>query len=95
MKSYVDGSEKGRLRFADIDTGESLFVLNSGFTDKVTCLVYDREKNVLFAGSRDGRFRVWKVPKEWRSKEIDNLEKEFEYSRKEVLKLKGSFVEKV
>jgi hypothetical protein len=31
---------------------------------------------------------VYKLPKEWRGKEIDQMEQEFEISRKELLKLK-------
>jgi len=45
--------------------------------EKVTCIHYNKEKNVIFAGSKDNKFRVWKVPKEWRDKEIDILERDF------------------
>ena len=42
---------------------------------------YNKEKNVLFAASKDGQFRVWKIPHEWRSKAIDELELNAEYER--------------
>jgi WD40 repeat protein len=83
MVTYVEGSDKGKLRFMDVERGgECLFFLPTDFTDKVSCIHYNKEKNVFFAGSRDGKFRVWKVPKEWRSKEIDEMEREYEFSRK-------------
>lgn len=42
---------------------------------------YNKEKNVLFAASKDGQFRVWKIPHEWRSKLIDEFEMNAEYER--------------
>lgn len=44
--------------------------MQTGFTDKVEMIHYSKEKNVLFASCRDGQFKVWKVPHEWRSKAI-------------------------
>jgi len=63
MNCYVHGSDKGKLRFCDIENGGDLmFVLPADFTDRVTCMHYCKEKNVLFVGARDGKFRVWKIP---------------------------------
>ena len=39
-------------------------------------------QNVLFAASKDGQFRVWKIPHEWRSKVIDEREMNAEYERR-------------
>lgn len=77
MKCYVEGSDKGKLRFCDIENrGEMMFVLPSDFTERITCMHYCREKNVLFVGARDGKFRVWKMPGEWRDKQIETIERE-------------------
>jgi hypothetical protein len=46
-------------------------------------LHYNQTKNVLFASSKDGQFRVWKVPHEWRAKSIDEKEREAEYMRRQ------------
>ena len=45
-------------------------------------LHYSKEKNVLFASSKDGQFKVWKVPHEWRNKSISDKEIEAEYERR-------------
>jgi hypothetical protein len=37
---------------------------------------YNNDKNVLFAGSKDGNFRVWKVAHEWRSKNAEQAERQ-------------------
>jgi len=62
-----------------------MFVLPGDFTEKITCMHYCKEKNVFFAGSKDGKFRVWKLPNEWRSKEINDMEREYELSRKQMI----------
>lgn len=83
MHTYIEGTEKGRLWVSDLDNaGEYLFNLPTDFTDKVSVLHYCNPRNVLFAACRDGKLRVWKLPKEWRSKEIDIIEREYEFSRK-------------
>ena len=43
---------------------------------------YNKNKNVLFAASKDGQFRVWKVPHEWRAKSVDVREREAEFTRR-------------
>jgi len=91
MATYVEGTDKGRLRFNDVEhLGECLFFLATDFTDRISCLHYNKEKNVFFAGSRDGKFRIWKVPKEWRVKEIDDIEREYEFARKQIVKIRES-----
>ena len=39
-------------------------------------LSYNKQKNILFAGSQDGQFEVWKIPSEWRPKYINRRETE-------------------
>ena len=58
-----------------------MLMLHAGFGDQVCLVYYDKEKNVLFASSKDGQFRVWKVPHEWRSRAIEEREQEAEYHR--------------
>ena len=83
MVTYAEGTDKGKIKFNDVERGgDCMFHLTTDFTDKITSITYDKVKNVFFVGSRDGKFRIWKVPNEWRSKEIDDIEREFEFSRK-------------
>jgi hypothetical protein len=89
MFSSIEASDKGKLTFNDIakkDTpqteGRCLFHLPTDFIDRVSCIHYNEEKNVVFVGARDSKFRIWKVPKEWRSKDIDYFENEMEFNRK-------------
>lgn len=82
MSCYCEGTTKGSLKIRDIEkAGECILMLQTGFTDKVRMVHYNKEKNVLFAASKDGQFRVWKIPHEWRSKAIDELEMNAEYER--------------
>jgi hypothetical protein len=32
---------------------------------------YNRERNLIFAGMRDGRVGLWRLPELWRAREID------------------------
>lgn len=86
MNCYVEGSDKGKIRFCEVEnsvgSGDCMFVLPSDFSDIISCIHYCKEKNVIFIGAKDGKFRVWKVPNEWRSKQIDEAERDFEISRK-------------
>ena len=71
------------LRIRDIEKGgECILMLQTQFTDKVRMVHYNKLKNVLFAASKDGQFRVWKIPHEWRSKIIDEREMNYEYERR-------------
>jgi WD40 repeat protein len=91
MNCYVEGSDKGKLRFCDVENhGELMFVLPSDFSERISCLHYCKEKNVLFAGAKDGKFRVWKIPNEWRDKQMDMIEKEVELVSKQSLNVKSS-----
>ena len=48
-------------------------------------MTYCEKRNVFFAGSKDGKFRIWKIPSEWRSKQVDEMEKEYEFSRRQMV----------
>ena len=73
----------GYMKIRDVEKkGEVLLALQSNFTESVKMLHYNQTKNVLFASSKDGQFRVWKVPHEWRAKSIDEKEREAEYVRR-------------
>ena len=43
---------------------------------------------MIFAGARDGRFGVWRLPERWRAKEIEEVEKEYEQARRQMVKLR-------
>lgn len=74
MSCYCEGTTKGLLKIRDMmNLGEVLmYVQDAEFTEKVEHLYYNKDRNILFASSRDGKFRVWKVPQEWRSKWVDS-----------------------
>lgn len=83
MSCYCEGTQKGLVRIRDIEKrGECILMLQTAFTDKVRLIHYNKLKNVLFAASKDGQFRVWKIPHEWRSKVIDDREMNAEYERR-------------
>jgi len=83
MNVYLEGSDQGKVRIKDVEkSGECMFILPTDFTEAISSVCYNKEKNVLFIAAKDGKFRIWKVPKEWRSKKIEDVEKEFEYTRK-------------
>lgn len=80
---FVAGSDRGRLRFCDPESGgECMFSLPTDFHQRISALHYNSSKNVLFAGAKDGKFRIWKIPPEWRAKQVDDIERDFEFSRK-------------
>ena len=75
MSCYCEGTLKGYLRLRDVEKeGECMLMLQTQFQEKVSMLHYNKTKNVLFAASRDGQLRIWKVPHEWRSRVIDERE---------------------
>ncbi len=83
LQSYIEGTRMGYLKIRDPGkAGECLINLQTNFTDKVEMIHYCKTKNVLFASSKDGQFKVWKVPHEWRDKRIGDKEIEYEYERR-------------
>lgn len=83
MNSYVEGTDKGYLRVRDLGTGgECMLTLQTTFSERVQMIHYNKAKNVLFAASREGKFSVWKIPHEWRSKVIDDREQDAEFERR-------------
>jgi len=85
MSCYCEGTNKGYLKLRDVENaGESLMRLNTTFSDKVCLLDYNRTKNVLFAGCRDGKFMVWKIPTEWRARWVDKKEQDAEFERRTI-----------
>ena len=43
-----------------------MMIMSTGFTERVQSINYSSDKNVMLIGSRDGKFRAYKVPNEWR-----------------------------
>ena len=55
MSCYVEGTQKGYIRIRDIEKGgECLLLLKTNFAERVRLIHYNKLKNVLFAGSKDG-----------------------------------------
>ena len=88
MSSYCEGTMKGLIKIRDMmNMGEVLmYVQDAEFTEKVEHLYYNKDRNILFGSSRDGKFRVWKVPQEWRSKWVDAKEQQAELERRQKLR---------
>ena len=83
MSCYCEGTRYGFMKIRDIERkGECIIQLQGGFTEQVKMIHYNENKNVLFASSKDGQFRVWKIPHEWRSRVIDDREMNAEYERR-------------
>ena len=51
-------------------------------------MTYNRERNLVFAGARDGRIGVWRLQERWRSQEIEDMEQQFEVARLQMAKMK-------
>ena len=67
MNCYIEGSMRGYLKFRDVEKkGECFLQLTAGFSERVQSMFYNQEKNILFSGSREGNFKIWKIPNEWR-----------------------------
>lgn len=99
--TLLAASDRGVLRFYDLESGSAestLFQLappgnlpQSLLMDfQSSFLEYSRERNIIFAGGKDGRVGVWRLPDCWRAKEIDQLERDFEFSRKTMMRLKAA-----
>jgi len=43
-----------------------MFVMPTDFTEKISCVHYNAERNMIFVGGKDGRFRIWKIPNQWK-----------------------------
>lgn len=79
MKCYAEGTSKGNVRLRDIEKqGECMLLLKTGFTERVQSVHYSCNKNVLFIGSRCGKFKAWKVPTEWRQAWVERRESELQ-----------------
>ena len=89
MSCYCEGTRYGFMKIRDIERkGECIIQLQGGFTEQVKMIHYNENKNVLFASSKDGQFKVWKMPHEWRAKSIDRKEMEAEYERRKSERLR-------
>jgi hypothetical protein len=62
MGCYGEASSTGLVKLRDIaKEGECFMQLNCDFDGPASMLAYNKQKNILFAASKDGNFRVWKV----------------------------------
>jgi WD40 repeat protein len=74
MSCYGDASSTGLVKLRDITKeGECIMQLNCDFDAAASMLAYNKQKNILFAASKDGNFRVWKVANEWRPKWVNRI----------------------
>ena len=61
--TYFEGSLKGNLWVRDINSEtEKMLKIPVDFQDKVKELHYNSSKNIIFATSRDGRIKCYKLP---------------------------------
>ena len=47
------------------DKKDRILKIPTDFCDKVSMLYYCPENNLVFAGSREGKFKCWKFPNDW------------------------------
>ena len=79
MKCYAEGTSKGYVKIRDIEKqGECMLILPTQFIERVQSIHYSSDKNILFIGSRDGKFKAWKVPTEWRQTWVDKIEQDYQ-----------------
>ena len=82
--TYLEGSLKGNLWVRDINSeSEKMLKIPVDFTDKIKELHYNSEKNIIFVTSRDGRLKCFKLPNKWGSKEMEDLNNEVEFTKKQ------------
>ena len=55
-----------------------MLILPTQFIERVQSIHYSSDKNILFIGSRDGKFKAWKVPTEWRQTWVDKIEQDYQ-----------------
>jgi len=53
---------------------DKVLKIPNDFSEKIKNIFYNSQKNVVFASSRDGRFKCWKLPIQWGSKEMEELD---------------------
>jgi hypothetical protein len=88
--TYLEGSMRGNLWVRDINyENEKMIRIPTEFQDKVKHMHYNGEKNIVFASSRDGRLKCWKLPLHWTNPLIEQINKEYDHmEEKRKLKLK-------
>ena len=85
--TYVEGSLKGKIWIRDIYMeNDQMIKIPTDFTDKIKTIHFDQEKNILFASSRDGKFRCWKLPVQWGTKQMEELDNEFDFINKQAIR---------
>ena len=62
---------------------EKMLKIPNDFTDKIKCIHYNGDKNVVFVSCRDGRIKCWKLPNEWVNKEMEQIDSDFDFKRKQ------------
>jgi WD40 repeat protein len=97
--TLLTASSHGILRLFDLASGLAhdplLFQmspppLSSPLDFQTTMIHYNRDVNLVFAGSRDGRFGIWQFPERWRSQELEDMEREYEQARKMMMKVRAA-----
>ena len=62
-----------------------MFKIPTDFTDKIKAVHYSNQKNLVAISSRDGKFKLYKLPSKWGSKELDELDNDIEFIQKQML----------
>ena len=52
------------------DKKDRILKIPTDFCDKVNMLYYCPENNLVFAGSREGKFKCWKFPNDWNNSTV-------------------------
>lgn len=75
LSSYIEGTQKGYMKIKGL-LGYKM-AIESKTADWISMIHYNEKRALLFAGSGDGKFQIWKLPEEWRDPHIDQLEEDY------------------
>lgn len=73
--TFFEGQLKGTLFLRDLNHERELKIPND-FTDKIKCIHYDGNKNLLFVSSKDGKSKCWKLPSMWQNLLLEQMTQE-------------------
>jgi len=65
---------------------DKVLKIPTDFTDKIKAIHYNSDKNLMFITCRDGKYKIFKLPSAWGSKEMDELDNDIEFHKRQMLK---------
>ena len=71
----ITGDENGRVTIWNLKTGKPIFLWEAHPKSAITQIWYQPDVHILWTGGKDLRIKIWKLPENWLSKEVDTFEK--------------------